>query len=66
MQTVVRILKIILNSQLSVQFVPTGGVKNMATGFIKLMVFPMIIRLVSCEDCKLPDVLILTAKKGTQ
>jgi hypothetical protein len=64
-RTVVLILKIILNYQLNGQFVPTGEVKNMATGFIKSTGFPMIIRLVSCEDCKLQDVLILTAKKGT-
>jgi hypothetical protein len=64
--TVVPILKIILNYQLSGQFVPTGGVKNMGTGFTKSMGFPMIIRLVSCEGSKLQDVLILTAKKGTQ
>ena len=42
----------------------TGGVKNMATGSIKLMGFPMIIKLVWCEDFKQQDTLNTHHQEG--
>ena len=45
-QTAVQTQKITIKHQCSPQSVLTGGVKNMATGCIRLMGFPTIIKLV--------------------